>query len=505
MPSRLDESKPFDSMRPAAVFLPLGLLVLLVGGGGGLGSAACSRGRRRWLLVFVAGGSCIVSGILTLITIVLYVGSVSLAFDSVSGPLRVETRYVYSFGAAFRLCVGAFILSEFTGVFSIYLFLAEMRHRQNLHNKSTSLRYNLADSVSTDIVSPSGISTKKKPVAQIALTENCLDKVKAGDNYLLPIIKRPPLSNNGHFPLSNHVGNPFHVKVMSYTKSLNTSPFISTCATHSLESLDPMEYVKGNNLDEVVCRAPMKRRRMAGHSSGSTTNMRSVGRLRQRNARSAGNIRAEIELPDFVQFTKSGRCSKQTLFSCRECELLLKQHGQTRHFGRSPSDRSPSPHQIPTSETPSTNIEESMTSSASSSYSSCPHIGEKQSNKLYYSVSPRRLPRSPCIRQRSITSVHKQIPRRISTKKNPQPMTARVYDDTTNSESEMLHNEIIPVAVCRCSSKLRTNSYSEVDNFVPTSEVFVAWLPLRCLPRSQDEEKTLLGGAASVKLEQGPS
>lgn len=47
-------------MRPAALFPPVGLLLLCFGGGCGL--AACWGHRRARFLLFLSGGFCIISG-----------------------------------------------------------------------------------------------------------------------------------------------------------------------------------------------------------------------------------------------------------------------------------------------------------------------------------------------------------------------------------------------------------------------------------------------------------
>ncbi|VDM04434.1 unnamed protein product [Schistocephalus solidus] len=140
-------------------------------------------------------------GILTLIGIVLYVGSVSQAFDAITGPITTETKYVYFYGAALRLCIVAFVLSEFSGVFAIYLFLAQRRHQsqvkgicpQMTNNKAMSTQNQkeykvhdcllattplggdsgyFANSISTIGFSPSQVVVTTTSFAQVSLFEN---------------------------------------------------------------------------------------------------------------------------------------------------------------------------------------------------------------------------------------------------------------------------------------------------------------------------------------------
>nr|VZI13799.1 unnamed protein product [Spirometra erinaceieuropaei] len=185
-------------MRPAAVF-PLAALILLCVGGVLTIMGRCDH--RTQKLVFIGGGASIVSGILTLIGIVLYVGSVSQAFDAITGPITIETKYVYFYGAALRLCIVAFVLSEFSGVFAIYLFLAQRRHQsqakitcpQITDNKAMFTQNHreykvrdclletvpvggdsgyFANSISTIGLSPSQLAMTTTSFAQASLTDN---------------------------------------------------------------------------------------------------------------------------------------------------------------------------------------------------------------------------------------------------------------------------------------------------------------------------------------------
>lgn len=413
-------------------------------------------------------------GILTLIGIVLYVGSVSLAFDSISGPLRVETRYVYSFGAAFRLCIGAFVLSEFSGVFVIHLFLAELRHRQNQRNKARVHGYNMMNSVSTDLLSPSRIPTATTSVAQISLTENCLDKAKPGDTSFPSTNRRPPVPKSNHFAISNHITNSTRVKVIPHTKPPCTKIQVSEVSTQSLESPGPTEIVNNSSLDETVRWASAKRRRMVDLTTESMTSVLPVGRLRRGNARSAVNIRTEEEIPDFISCHRSARGSKQLLYySCRECEQMVKQQQQNQqqrhqqHQNNTKNSiirRSPNFQQMSTSESTSSTSSDSVTPSVSISYSSYSESEEKLSDKLYYDPSPTRWPRSQCLRQTNTPANKRRHAGSGSNKNNPSSKLQRV-EGSTASESERGGVEPLPTAVCRCP-----DSCSGAETLVSLSE-----------------------------------
>ncbi|KAM7542691.1 hypothetical protein Aperf_G00000007958 [Anoplocephala perfoliata] len=470
----------FYSMRPAAFFPPVGLLLLCFGGGCGL--AACWGQQRARLLLFLSGGFCIISGILTLIGIVLYVGSVSLAFDSISGPLRVETRYVYSFGTAFRLCISAFVLSEFSGVFVIHLLLAELRHRQNQHIEKS--RYAMMNSISTDILSPSRIPTATTSVAQISLTENCLDKAKASDALPFSSLnRRPQPPKTSHFPVENHVTNPLRVKVIPCNRSSTTKNRVPETTTHSLESLNP---ATNNSDEEAVHWGPVEHRRTIGPVVGSMNSVHSaLGYLRRGNASSAVNIRTEEEIPDLIPYHKSAQGSKGLFhYSCRECEQILKmQHQRHRNVGTLVNERSPSLcRRMPVSESTSSTTSDSMTPSISATYSSYSESEEKLSNKLYYDQSPRRLtPRSHCLRQRvnptpSASTIQRQITRAESgrSSKTLSSLTSpmRRHESNTTSESEQRETETSAAytMVCRCSEKFSKGEIMMAEN-PPSSSV----------------------------------
>ena len=292
-----------------------------------------------------------ITGILTLIGIVLYVGSVSLAFDSISGPLRVETRYVYSFGVAFRLCVAAFVLSEFSGIFVIHLFLAERRHQMKRCNKAFSLGYNAMNSISADFLPSSLTPTATTSIAQISHTENCLDKAKFTDIPINPLHCMSSYPKTNHFPVPNHVANPLRVKVLPYNRLPSCKNQVSETSTRSMESLEPGENTVNSYRDSMRW-SPIKNRKTIGPIKGSVNSVHSVGRLRRCNARSAVNICTEEGIPDFIPCYKSARGSKQLLYySCRECEQQLlnpqkqkcQQNSPTlNHFNQTPSPASKS-------------------------------------------------------------------------------------------------------------------------------------------------------------------
>lgn len=406
----------------------------------------------------------------------LYVGSVSQTFDSIPSTLRVEIRYYYSFGSAFKLCISAFVLSEFTGVFFIHLLLAELRHLQNQHKHKS--RYSMMmNSISTEMLSQSRIPTATTSVAQISLTENCLDKSnKSGRNHSL---------KTNHIPVANHVNNALRVKVVPCNRSPVNGAKISALRTnaHSTNSLDqdsnsreaknePFHWISG------------KQMRIIPPGIGSVNNGQpSIGRLRRGNARSAVNIRTEEEIPDLMPSHKSARGSKQLLyFSCKECEEIAKMRQQNgRSVGHIMSERSStSLRQMPLSDSPSTTTSDSMTPSISVTCSSFSGSeDEKLSDKLYYDHLPRKLiSRSPGTRSRltnipSTSAFQRQISRSTGSGSNKTLQSLnpplREEESNTTSESERRETEVSGASgiVCRCPDTYHTGMESMM---IPISE-----------------------------------
>lgn len=392
----------------------------------------------------------------------LYVGSVSQAFDSISGPLRSETRYYYSFGVAFRLCIGAFMLSEFSGVFAIYLFLAELRHRHNTAKVTQKLDgYRFAStkkSSSTEALSPSRIHTATSSIAQISLNENCcLEKTQSKEIRVSPLSQ----SQKNHVS-ANHYGvnNTCRVKVISYRKEAFRQP-----TSHSLESLDRE-------------RVPANKRQEPGPASMG--NLRIIRGTPRGNARSVLNIRAEEEVPDIVWRSKSGsRGSKQMLYSCRECEELLQQDRSQRNLNSMSlrSSRTPPRCQRPvlTSSISSTSSASSTSREYTMSDSSSRQEGfETESNlseKLCYDGSSRRASR---------TRFRGHSKRGFQQGSSNEVSAFFKSGNVSNSESEM--KSITFADTCRCPSSsiknnglcnLNTDSFSSIHVPMSSERVFI--------------------------------
>ena len=69
-----------------------------------------------------------VAGLCTLIGIILYIGAITAEVGSKKSGMSDEPRFQYSYGSSFMMTVGSFIVSELTGVLSVYLYISRHKH-----------------------------------------------------------------------------------------------------------------------------------------------------------------------------------------------------------------------------------------------------------------------------------------------------------------------------------------------------------------------------------------
>lgn len=78
-------------------------------------------------------------GICLLIGIVLYVGSISQAFDSKSSSSKTDARYLYTYGTSFYLTVLSFICCKFSGTSAVYSYVARYRHFHRIKHRTVPI------------------------------------------------------------------------------------------------------------------------------------------------------------------------------------------------------------------------------------------------------------------------------------------------------------------------------------------------------------------------------
>ena len=86
--------------------------------------------------------SSLVAGLSILVAIILFIGGVTAESSHNKKKINNELAFTYYYGASFTLVVMSFVLSELTGVLSVYLYISRHQHsmhlKQNAGGRSTS-------------------------------------------------------------------------------------------------------------------------------------------------------------------------------------------------------------------------------------------------------------------------------------------------------------------------------------------------------------------------------
>ena len=77
------------------------------------------------------------SGLFTLIGIIIYIGAVSGEVGSKANKNIAKPPFRYHYGTGFMLTIGSFIVSELSGVLSVYLYIS--RHKHDFRKKQERL------------------------------------------------------------------------------------------------------------------------------------------------------------------------------------------------------------------------------------------------------------------------------------------------------------------------------------------------------------------------------
>ena len=70
----------------------------------------------------------IISGLCTLVGIILYIGAITEETGNKPKSTMDEPKFQYSYGTSFIMTISSFIVSELTGVLSVYLYISRHKH-----------------------------------------------------------------------------------------------------------------------------------------------------------------------------------------------------------------------------------------------------------------------------------------------------------------------------------------------------------------------------------------
>ncbi|KAK6169018.1 hypothetical protein SNE40_020149 [Patella caerulea] len=131
-----DGMRPTDTIllniRRATMFPLVSLLILLIGGILCFVSHCKPNGGRK-ILTFVCGILFVLAGLCTLVGIILYIGSITEEVGNKPRASIEKPKFIYHYGPSFMMAVGSFILTELSGVFSVYLYIT--KHKQARRKK----------------------------------------------------------------------------------------------------------------------------------------------------------------------------------------------------------------------------------------------------------------------------------------------------------------------------------------------------------------------------------
>ncbi|XP_005112569.1 voltage-dependent calcium channel gamma-2 subunit-like, partial [Aplysia californica] len=74
----------------------------------------------------------------TLVGIILYIGSITGEVGNKPRASIEEPKFLYDYGSSFFMAVGSFVLTELSGVFSVYLYIS--KHKQSQRVKRLALK-----------------------------------------------------------------------------------------------------------------------------------------------------------------------------------------------------------------------------------------------------------------------------------------------------------------------------------------------------------------------------
>ncbi|KAH9490035.1 Voltage-dependent calcium channel gamma-7 subunit [Bulinus truncatus] len=127
------------NIRQATMFPLVSLLILLIGG------IMCFIGHcneNRKILTFVSGILFVLAGLCTLVGIILYIGSITGEVGNKPRASVEEPRFIYDYGSSFFMAVGSFVLTELSGVFSVYLYISKHKHSQRVKRLAIKSEHN---------------------------------------------------------------------------------------------------------------------------------------------------------------------------------------------------------------------------------------------------------------------------------------------------------------------------------------------------------------------------
>ena len=115
---------------------------------------------------------CVFSGLVILVGIILFIGAITEEDSNKSRSGMDKPRFSYYYGASFILTISSFIISELTGVLSVYLYIS--RYKRAYRKKQE--RMAMIDAIerpNATIVPPVSTPLNRRPSLRSSLHQSC--------------------------------------------------------------------------------------------------------------------------------------------------------------------------------------------------------------------------------------------------------------------------------------------------------------------------------------------
>lgn len=168
------------------------------------------------------------SGLCTLVGIILYIGSITGEVGNKPRASIEEPRFLYDYGSSFFMAVGSFVLTELSGVFSVYLYISKHKLSQRVKRLALKSDHN-------DRNHQAARHIRRAP------RENSQDRSQSRDRSREPSASRSesyftytPISDTSHelsnytFPREN-TNNTISTTAELHAPKENSTPALSSC------------------------------------------------------------------------------------------------------------------------------------------------------------------------------------------------------------------------------------------------------------------------------------
>ena len=174
--------------------------------------------------------SC-VSGLCTLVGIILYIGSITEEVGNKPKASLDDHKFMYQYGASFIMAVGSFALTELSGVFSVYLYITRHKHSQRKKTTQQMIKTEANDRGHHWRYRRSGCNSRDRSQSRERSRDPSLSRSESYFTYT-------PISDTSH-ELSNY----------TFPREVSRNTISTTADTHV-----PREPAPGHSIESYIRR-----------------------------------------------------------------------------------------------------------------------------------------------------------------------------------------------------------------------------------------------------------